>query len=87
MNQRTALEQDLVEFAKSIEEIFEKQMELQENLRKLLNSILERLRANQGMDELSLSQFGVNLDRLNGLGRKSLDERNLNCNTSAGLSI
>lgn len=43
MQQRTALEQDVIDFAKSIEEIYEKQLELQKELMELFRSMVDRL--------------------------------------------
>jgi len=58
MAQRTALEQDTIDFAESIVYIFEKQLELQKELMELLHAIRER---NVTLDrELELTSFEVN---------------------------
>ncbi|EOD8830948.1 TPA: hypothetical protein ACRNIQ_004483 [Pseudomonas aeruginosa] len=61
MQQRTALEQDVIDFAKSIEEIFEKQLELQRNLRELMFAVIERLSQDVNQDLPPLTEFGVNI--------------------------
>lgn len=61
MQQRTALEQDVIDFAKSIEEIFEKQLELQKNLRELMFAAIERLSQNENQDLPPLTELGVNI--------------------------
>ncbi|MDI4080836.1 hypothetical protein QK402_30730 [Pseudomonas aeruginosa] len=61
MQLRTALEQDVIDFAKSIEEIFEKQLELQKNLRELMFAIIERLSRDENQNLPPLTELGVNV--------------------------
>ncbi|WP_124130440.1 hypothetical protein [Pseudomonas aeruginosa] len=61
MQLRTALEQDVIDFAKSIEEIFEKQLELQKNLRELMFAIIERLSRDESQNLPPLTELGVNV--------------------------
>lgn len=62
MQQRTALEQDVIDYVNTVQEIFEKQLELQKELRELFELIVERyLLPNQ---DLNISEFGVNTNAI-----------------------
>ncbi|HBO2527673.1 hypothetical protein OLM64_20820 [Pseudomonas aeruginosa] len=61
MQLRTALEQDVIDFAKSIEEIFERQLELQKNLKELMFAVIERLSQDENQDLPPLTELGVNI--------------------------
>lgn len=61
MSQRTALEQDVIDFAKSTEEIFEKQSQLQRDLVEIYMILISRLLGLEpSYQELELNSFGVN---------------------------
>ncbi|WP_124135318.1 hypothetical protein [Pseudomonas aeruginosa] len=62
MQQRTALEQDVIDYVNTVQEIFEKQLELQKELRELFDLIAERyLLPSQ---DLNISEFGVNTNAI-----------------------
>lgn len=61
MTQRTALEQDMIDFARNIEEIFSSQMELQKEIRELLALIFQKSSHQpDAVENLCLVEFGVN---------------------------
>lgn len=61
MSQRTALSQDVIDFAKSAEAIFEKQLELQRDLVEIYRILFARLLGLEpSYQELELNGFGVN---------------------------
>jgi len=62
MQQRTALEQDVIDYVNTVQDIFEKQLELQKELRELFELIRERyLLLSQ---DLNISEFGVNTNAI-----------------------
>lgn len=87
MVQRTALEQDLVDFGESIQKIFERQIELQTNIMELLALLVSRFQESQEMEKLSISVFGVNLDGLKFLNEKAFDDGHSSNKDNFGLSL
>jgi len=85
MAQRTALEQDTIDFAESIIYIFEKQLELQRELMELLHAIRER---NVTLDrELELTSLEVNPLFLHEFENSNLQKPRSGGNNGADLSI
>lgn len=62
MQQRTALEQDVIDYVNTVQEIFEKQLELQKELRELFELITERYLLSS--QDLNISEFGVNTNAI-----------------------
>lgn len=61
MSKRSALEQDVIDFAESLTDIFDRQLELQKAVSELFREIGRRASELRNSSELSdLSSFGVN---------------------------
>lgn len=86
MQQRTALEQDVIDFAKSIEEIYEKQLELQKELMELFRSMVDRLELSREMDMLTLNQFDVNAQAFKDFNGKEKRQDGFGRNFGSNLS-
>ncbi|MFV3406794.1 hypothetical protein ACNFIC_23025 [Pseudomonas sp. NY15463] len=60
MQQRTALEQDVIDFARESYEILEKQLELQTKLLEMFKALTEHLLTEHQLPDLTLTELGVN---------------------------
>lgn len=61
MQQRSAIEQDVVELAREAHEIFLKQLELQREIKEIFDELMARLEFQPDPElEFSLTEFGVN---------------------------
>jgi hypothetical protein len=60
---RSALEQDAIDFMQSVQEIYEKQLELHKSLRELFDAIAAKYALQENTEELNLTKFGVNQNR------------------------
>lgn len=60
MQQRTALEQDVIDLARESFDILEKQLELQTKLLEMFRILTARILTEQQAHELSLIEVGVN---------------------------
>lgn len=60
---RSALEQDAIDFMQSVQEIYEKQLELHKSLRELFDAIAAKYTLQENTEELNLTKFGVNQNR------------------------
>lgn len=87
MSQRSALEQDVIEFAKSLEDIFEKQMELLRNLKEMMNAIFEKIETHENANTFTANQFGMNPIRLKHLERESARNNHSGNKAVSDLSI
>ncbi|MDF5969065.1 hypothetical protein P4117_09695 [Pseudomonas aeruginosa] len=63
MAQRSALEQDVIDLERAAREIFEKQLEIHRQLRKLFDLIFEKLNLDAGFG-FDLIEIGVNYKSL-----------------------
>ncbi|WP_161891932.1 hypothetical protein [Pseudomonas juntendi] len=60
MQQRTALEQDVIDLARESYEILEKQLELQAKLMEMFKALTENILTEHELPELTLTEIGVN---------------------------
>lgn len=60
MQQRTALEQDVIDLARESYDILEKQLELQIQLLEMFKALTERILTEHQFHELNLTEIGVN---------------------------
>lgn len=60
MQQRTALEQDVIDLARESYEILEKQLELQKKLLEMFKALTEEMLTDHPPLELTLTEIGVN---------------------------
>ncbi|KAF0862823.1 hypothetical protein [Pseudomonas sp. LD120] len=60
MQQRTALEQDVIDLARESYEILEKQLELQTKLMEMFKALTENILTEHQFPELILTEIGVN---------------------------
>lgn len=75
MQQRTALEQDVIDLARESYEILEKQLELQTKLLEMFKSLTEHILTEHQFPELILTEIGVNSKRVT-------SERSIHKNTT-----
>lgn len=67
MQQRTALEQDVIDLARESYDILVKQLELQTQLLEMFKTLTERILIERQALELNLTEIGVNSEpRING---------------------
>jgi hypothetical protein len=62
MQQRTALEQDVIDLARESYEILEKQLELQRKLVEIFKALTEHLLTEHQFPGLILTEIGVNIN-------------------------
>lgn len=60
MQQRTALEQDVIDLARESYEILEKQLELQKKLLEMFKALTEHFLSEHQLPDLTLTEIGVN---------------------------
>lgn len=60
MQQRTALEQDVIDLARESYDILEKQLELQAKLQEMFKALTEYMFAEHQFSDLTLTEIGVN---------------------------
>ncbi|MNM22309.1 hypothetical protein D3C76_200750 [compost metagenome] len=60
MQQRTALEQDVIDLARESYEILEKQLELQQKLLEMFKALTEHILTEHQFPKLTLTEIGVN---------------------------